>query len=103
MKVIRRGDYDQIVNVRPFVLGDQEKSVRSNHVVPKDASEVTWELDLTKFDVQPGKHSFVFHGFADKAKYTKSVDGKSEKPKEMTFPLFSKPIHITIVPESEKK
>lgn len=103
MKVIRRGDYDQIVNVRPFVLGDQEKSVRSDHVVPKDASEVTWELDLTKFDVQPGKHSFVFHGFADKAKHTKSVDGKSEKPKEMTFPLFSKPIHITIVPESEKK
>ncbi|MBU6173250.1 MAG: hypothetical protein KGQ60_05565 [Planctomycetes bacterium] len=103
MKVIRRGGYDQIVNVRPFVLGDQEKSVRSDHVIPKDASEVTWELDLAKFDTQPGKHSFVFHGFADKAKYTKSVDGKVEKPKEMTFPLFSKPIHVTITPESEKK
>jgi hypothetical protein len=104
LKVTRRGGYDQIVNVRPFVLGDQGKSVLSDHTLPKDVAEVTLELDLAKFDVKPGEHSFVFHGFADKIQYIKSTaDGKTEKPKDMSFALFSKPIRIKILADTETK
>jgi len=104
LKVTRRGGYDGIVNVRPFVLGDQEKSVRSDHSIPNGVSTTVIELDLSKFDVKPGEHSFVIHGYADKVKYVKSVDeNKDAKPKEMSFALFSKPIRIKILADLEKK
>lgn len=104
LKVTRRGGYDGIVSVRPFVLGDQDKSVRSDHSIPKGVDSVSIELDLSKFDVKPGEHSFVIHGYADKYKYVKNVElDPSAKPKDVSFAVFSKPIRLKILADTEKK
>ena len=83
LRVVRRNGYDAIIALRPFVLGDQDKSARSDHSIPAGAQEVSIELDLAKLSVQPGEHTFVFHGNADKVSYRKNLEWVAPAEEEM--------------------
>ena len=74
LKVTRRGGYDDLVKVRAFVLGDQDKSAAKELDIPAKATSATLEIDLAQYAAKPGEHTFVLHGNADRVKYKKNFD-----------------------------
>ena len=74
LKVTRRGGYDELVKVRAFVLGDQDKSAAKELDIPAKATTATLEIDLAHYAAKPGEHTFVLHGNADRVKYKKNFD-----------------------------
>jgi hypothetical protein len=123
LKVTRRGDYNEALKVRAFVLGDHAKSVAALLDIPAKATTATLEIDLSKYGVKPGEHTFVLMGNADRVKYKPSPEpapadaakdkekatpkkdaaaAKPAAPKDMTYVVFSKPIHIKITEPPKK-
>jgi len=157
VKVVRRGGYEQPLKLRPFVLGDPEKSAAIQLDAPAKADKATIEINLASLNVKPGWHTFVLTGPADRVKYKKNADeipaaeaevkrlaeeaakasaaakgatgeaakdatqkvkaaeqakaaaekrakdlAKQAEPKDMTFPLWSKPVKILIKEETKK-
>ncbi|MEI6236422.1 MAG: hypothetical protein WCT04_25480 [Planctomycetota bacterium] len=74
LKVTRRSGYEELVKVRAFVLGDQDKAAAKEYDIPPKVTSATIELDLAALGAKPGEHTFVLHGNAERVKYKKNAD-----------------------------
>lgn len=97
LKVKRTGEYNEKINLKVYGISQLEK-LKSLEVA-KDQKDVSLEIDLAKFKVPPGRHTFHL-ATTVKGKYQfPPLNGKkTDKKKDVTFQTFSPPILMEVKP-----
>jgi len=100
LKVNRNGEYNEKINFK--IYGIPQLTKFGGLVVGKDQTEASLEIDLGKFKVPVGHHTFQLAATI-KGKYAfPPLNGKkTDKKKDVTFQSFSPPIEMEIKPVSE--
>ena len=100
LKVNRTGEYNEKINFKIYGISELKKFAGVE--VDKDQTEASLEIDLPKFKVPVGRHTFQLAATI-KGKYEfPPLNGKkTDKKKDVTFQSFSPPIVMEIKPVPE--
>ena len=100
LKFKRTGEYNEKINFKIYGISQLQKFPEL--AVNKDQTEASLEIDLAKFKVPAGQHTFQLAATI-KGKYQfPPLNGKkTDKKKDVTFQSFSPPIVVEVKPAPE--
>ena len=100
LKFKRTGEYNEKINFKVYGISQLQKFPEL--AVNKDQTEASLEIDLAKFKVPAGQHTFQLAATI-KGKYQfPPLNGKkTDKKKDVTFQSFSPPIVVEVKPAPE--